>query len=42
MKEGKVLEEVTFGPICVGDTGEKVYLAGIIDPMMNRLKEQIS
>lgn len=42
-KEGKVLEEVTFGTICVGDTREKVHLAGVIDSMMNsRLKEQIS
>lgn len=42
MKEGKVLEDVTFGTICVGDTREKVYPAGIIDGMMNRLKEEIS
>lgn len=42
MKEGNVLEQVTFGTICVGDTREKVYLAGIIDAMMNRPKEEIS
>ena len=42
MKEVKVLEEVTFSNICVGDTREKVYLAGIIDAMMNRLMDQIS